>query len=60
MPISLAFRGSQWWLVGTTDTRAGSEELALVVVLAAGAVFVVVLALELLGGVHRDRTTVGL
>ena len=35
VPLAVAFRGSLWWLLGTSDRDAGLAQLALLMLLAA-------------------------
>ncbi|MGD0834069.1 MAG: hypothetical protein ABSA40_06535 [Candidatus Dormibacteria bacterium] len=50
--ITLAFRASLWWIVGSRDAVAGTHQLAALLALAACAGFVAVLAGESLAGAH--------
>jgi hypothetical protein len=54
VPVALAFRGALWWLLGPRDASAGFGGLAMLVMAAAAAVFVVVLGSEVVGRVHPD------
>jgi len=46
VPVALAFRDSLWWVVGSAGDQAGFGQLALLVAVLGGAVFLAVLAAE--------------
>ena len=57
VPVALALRDSLWWIVGSTGDRAGLGQLAMLLTVLGGAVFLVVLAVETALAVHARRVT---
>lgn len=55
VPATVGFRSSLWWLVGTTDGRAGLTELEVLLAIVAVATFSVVLVVEMVVGIHEGH-----
>ncbi len=55
VPVALAFRGSLWWIVGSTEPTADLVELVDLLLVAAVATFALVVVAETLVGLHRGR-----
>ena len=53
VPVAVGFRSSLWWLIGTTDERAGLTELEVLLVVVGVATFTVVLVVETMARLHR-------
>jgi hypothetical protein len=58
VPIALAFRGSLWWLVGSSTERAGLADLDMLLLIVATSVAGAILVIETIGRVHDPRTRV--
>lgn len=59
VPLSASFRGSLWWIVGTTDRDAGVGQFALLVlVVAVGTAALVIFVEPLFRGHRRPRSEV--
>lgn len=55
VPAAVGFRSSLWWMVGTTDGRAGLAELEVLLAIVAVATFAVVLVVETVVGIHEGH-----
>jgi hypothetical protein len=55
VPGAVGFRSSLWWLIGTTDGRAGLAELEVLLAIVAVATFAVALVVETMAGIHEER-----
>ena len=56
VPISLAFRNSLWWVIGSNESRGHLSRLSALLAVIAVVVFLIGLVFESVAGVHADRS----